>query len=144
MRSSRGRAAYRQHFLHLGMAVARAAVDSLEAVIAADHHQRPRRPHNHAGALNGWRFGGSSASVRMQQQRIGANVRENNRIPLLQRFQRQRKVGRRRVGGHIGNGIGTVGERGQKVRCAGVPVAVANWSKPLTCVDVLVRGLTDQ
>lgn len=57
----------------------------------------------------------------MQQQRIGANVRENNRIPLLQRFQRQRKVGRRRVGGHIGNGIGTVGERGQKVRCAGVP-----------------------
>lgn len=40
---------------------------------------------------------------------------------FLQRFQRQRKVGRRRVGGHIGNGIGTVGERGQKVRCAGVP-----------------------
>ena len=40
---------------------------------------------------------------------------------MFQRFQRQRKVGRRRVGGHIGNGIGTVGERGQKIRCAGVP-----------------------
>ena len=57
----------------------------------------------------------------MQQQRIGANIRKNNRIPLLQRFQRQRKVCRRRVGGHIGNGVGTVRERGQKIRCAGVP-----------------------
>jgi hypothetical protein len=75
----------------------------------------------------------------MQQQRIGANVRENNRIPLLQRFQRQRKVGRRRVGGHIGNGIGTVGERARKSVAPVCQVAVANWSKPLTCVDVLVQ-----
>ena len=57
----------------------------------------------------------------MQQQRIGADIRQNNRIPLLQRFQRQRKVCRRRVGGHVGNGVGTVRERRQKIRRAGVP-----------------------
>ena len=40
-----GQAANRQHFLHRGITVARAAVDPLEAVIAADHHQRPPAGH---------------------------------------------------------------------------------------------------
>ena len=59
--------------------------------------------------------------IRMQQQRIGANIRQDNCIPLPQRFLSQREVGRRRVGRHVGNRVMTVRKRGEKIRCAGVP-----------------------
>ena len=112
----------RQNFLHSGMAIARAAVNSLEAEITTNHHQRAaagnvvmdqRQPVGGAPAFQ--------PGIRMQQQRIGADIRENNRIPLPQRFLSQREVGRRRVGGHIGDRVMTVRKRGQKIRCAGMP-----------------------
>ena len=84
----------RQHLLDRRLVPARAAIDALEAEIAADHHQ-PAAVARHSRATSLSRFGHGLAvqpDVGVQQQRVGADVGQDHGVIGVQPVQRDREM----------------------------------------------------
>ena len=92
----------RQHLLDRRPVITRATVDSLEAVVASHHCKGAATfdvSFQRTQAVR--RTSAADPGVGVQQQRVGADIGEDDCIIGSQTFQRLRKVALRLVRGHV-------------------------------------------
>ena len=88
-----GKAGDGQHLFDWRLVIACAAIDALETVIAAEHQQRAAIANIVAQQAKTVRRGlRMNPGIGMQEQRVGADIGENDRLVLGQRFDRLREI----------------------------------------------------